>query len=304
MSANKFVIRRRMALGDVIWVLPLVQYLHTQHPGAEVSVVTDYPQVFDGVCLSEPYGAQQSPNAVVINLDGAYERRRHLHIGIAYFEEMFSVLGIRESIGNIAEHLKYIDETLLRPELVISEASHEAAIKITGHTPYVVIHAAAVSPDRIWSAIKYEALAKEFLACGYRVFTVGSKTDFRLGYVPGVFDAHGLDFKLSAALIAGAEMFFGADSGMSHVAFATNTKACVLYGMAEPQTRMPLDDFGDVGLSVSPSTVSCVGCLRNLHPDAPPLCSAKPEFRGACMDALSIEYVVGAVEGMLDAGSK
>lgn len=291
---RRVVVRRRFAIGDTIWATPIVSAVKERHPDCDIVAVTDATQVFlrnPDADIVATTAFQTREDDRVIDLDGVYESDRASHILEAY----------RKAAG--------IPVGKVRPALYPGEEDYLVLGKILretfGGAPdvewIVSIHMAASSPDRVWPARHW------------RVFLENLVGNLRVGVIcvggPKDFDPAGLDLPaglrhrivsvrnsdrllVSAAAISVSDLFVGPDSGMAHVAAAFGTRSVVLYGMANPRTRVPFD-----GSSTAIwADVECRGCIDEIPPDQPPLCKFGNAF---CLDRISPSLVLQKVSGIL-----
>lgn len=292
---RRIVVRRRFAIGDTIWATPIVSAVKERHPDCDIVAVTDVTQVF----LRNPDADIVATTAFrtrdddrVIDLDGVYESDRASHILEAYCK----AAGI--PAGKVRPSLYPAEEDYL----VLGRVLREAFQGSPDVEWIVSIHMAASSPDRVWPAGHW------------RVFLENLLGDLRVGVIcvggPKDFDPAGLELPeglrhrivsvrnsdrllVSAAAISVSDLFVGPDSGMSHVAAAFGTRSVVLYGMADPRTRIPFD-----GSSTAIwSDVECRGCIGGIPPDQPPLCKFGKAF---CLDRIPPSLVLKKVSGILE----
>lgn len=130
--------------------------------------------------------------------------------------------------------------------------------------PGVVIHAGSggYSPARRWSPESFAAVARRLQSeCGAQIILVGRDDDdghFLAGLLQGA--PINLIGKTSlpqlADVIAGADLFIGADSGVMHIAAATNTPIVSIFGPSNPAAWRPWR----ARASVLRSGVECSPC--------------------------------------------
>jgi ADP-heptose:LPS heptosyltransferase len=127
-----------------------------------------------------------------------------------------------------------------------------------GGGDYVVVHVERSGRWKIWPADRMEDLVGRLREQGVTVFLVGARGDRPLAREiarrTGAHALHGaLDSEELAALIAGARVFVGCDSGPAHVASAVGTPALLLFGGTRPER------WGPVGASARRAVVLCPG---------------------------------------------
>ena len=273
------VIKRRSAMGDVIWITPVVAALRRQFPEHNLIVVTAQTQVFmnnpDVDLVFSPH-YEPLPDDLIVDLDLAYEQRRDLHLLHAYADASgVSVSDTAPRLFPTALHVQRIASALrqrFQPE---------------GVTHLLAVHMAATSPDRIWPAASWQALLTTVLneVPSLGIVALGSDNDFSLDklgiHSPRTWCLVGkLDLLHTAAALAQCDLLVGPDSGLLHVAAAMQTPYIGLFGMADPATRLPLTGNNR---ALWPD-IECRGCLRELPPQAAPRCRLG---HAACMDQIT-----------------
>jgi ADP-heptose:LPS heptosyltransferase len=134
-----------------------------------------------------------------------------------------------------------------------------------------------------WSAV---SLFLENL--GYRVFLAGGSDDISdISGVPGTCLAGKLTWGQTAALLSGAALFAGNDSGPAHLAVSSGTQALVLFGPTDPEALYP------------PGSIVPV---RTGSPCAP--CYSNSVFQGCrgngeCMSSITPEEVIETIRGII-----
>lgn len=280
------VVQRTGAMGDVIWTTPLFKYMRDHGFKGSITVATQHPEVFKNnphvtnvvspACVKNVMGQEGT-----WNLDWSYESDRNKHMLEAYCD----VLGIDFALVE-----KY---PLLYPDFNHVMWAHKTVLSgPSGCKGTIVIHAAS-SPDRAWSCLRWEQLVSRLVKVGFFIICVGASEDYHLQPRREVLDLVGKTQLVEvAALIENANAFIGIDSGIANVAFSTKTPSIVLYGMAEPYTRLPFSSSVHYGITANESDCSCIGCLKKLPVHAPPLCHNFQ--RAKCMDLISVNAVFDA----------
>jgi ADP-heptose:LPS heptosyltransferase len=104
--------------------------------------------------------------------------------------------------------------------------------------PYIALHASAAESRRMWPAERFVSTALSLReAYGFDPVLVGAQADWSLcqricDQLPGMSRnlAGKTSFATLAAVIAGAQVFIGNDSGPTHVAQAVGTPSVTLFG--------------------------------------------------------------------------
>jgi heptosyltransferase III len=176
--------------------------------------------------------------------------------------------------------------------------------------PYAVIHAAPMFVYKRWTAAGWGALAVGLRERGFAVAATGAASDH--SYLDTVWrDARvmRLDGKLSwpelTALIAGARVYIGPDTAITHLAAAAGAPTVALYGPTDPRLWGPwpsggleatwqaagtIQRRGNVWLVQNP--LSCLPCQLEG-------CERRLDSHSQCLDELTVEQVLAAVDQAL-----
>lgn len=289
LDRDHIVVQRSGAMGDVIWTTPLFKYMRDVGFRGEIVMATHHPEVFmNNTCVTRTVdpsiNAFAPGHEATWNLDWSYESNRKKHMLEAYCD----ILGIDYSAVE-KQPLLYPDAE--DSQWAVTECNDQ--LLCSDCKKVVVIHAAATSPDRIWSCLRWEELTSRLLELGFFVICVGAAKDYHLQQRSDVLDLVGhTTLGQVIALIDSADAFIGIDSGIANVAFSTSTPSIVLYGMAKPSTRLPLGSSIHYGLSANLADCVCLGCLEKISAQEPPLCHSLQKSK--CMDLISVDAVMSA----------
>jgi len=182
----------------------------------------------------------------------------------------------------------------LKPVFQVYPNERVAAELLTGDKPYVVLAPGGARnvrdfvPEKRWPMSRWNDVSLYLQGKGFQVFLAGGTADREeLSVMSGVNLAGRLTWGETAALLEGAFLFAGNDSGPAHLAVAEGTKTLVLFG---PTASHTLYERGSI-VAVS-GTASCSPCYAN---SVFPGCSGE----GNCMATICTESVLKALEGML-----
>ncbi|MDR0529399.1 MAG: methyltransferase domain-containing protein [Zoogloeaceae bacterium] len=288
------VVKRLKALGDVIWITPILRALRRLHPEHDLIVVSEKTEVF----LRNPdvdlvFGPQYEPSRGdrVIDLDWAYERRRQLHLLDAYADVADIPLLSRE------------------PALYPSFRDHGVCADVvrkyfgTADVQYLLaVHMQANSPDRVWPQEYWKRLLQRLLdensALG--MIVLGHDKDFNtvdIGLCSNrILDMTSkLDVMRSAVMLSFCDLLLAPDSGVLHIAAAMHTPALGLFSMADPATRLPFS----ARCRAIWADVECRGCLAGVAAEKVPRC---PRGHAECMEKIDVETVFAEAVRMLASG--
>jgi ADP-heptose:LPS heptosyltransferase len=220
---------RKMALGDVLWIEPVVRQLASTHK--RVIVYTRYPELFlnyplanvrftDRLRLVEKVwrfvGKTLPFTRLHIGLDRSYENNQKVHFLSAY----------QQAAG--------LPITREYPRLYLSKAEEEFRPKEAGTGKYVVVHleSAATQNFRKVYGVEWEKIVSSLAERAFTVIQTGKDP----APIPGAVVVKG-NIRDMIALIRGASFFVGLDSGPSHIAAALGVPALIFFGAINPDCR-------------------------------------------------------------------
>lgn len=276
---KNILVRRTGALGDVVLTTPVIRRLRRENPDARISIETMYPDVFRNSphsVMASPYEGglmrlMHPPKPIVwdrtIDLDLAYERRPTMHIVDAYMVEAFGDPGLPE---DSCQEMFPGDLHCAMPPRAIA------------------VHAAVAGwQNRTLPRLTWMAVVMRLKAAGFFPVLVGTERDSLPGR-PICASFHSTDITAQMALIKSCCAFIGSDSGLLHVAGATDTPIVGVFTCALPQYRMPRRPRTT---AVRPE-LECQGCL---HRRPAPVTTEDCE-RGdrACIQAISADQIMDA----------
>jgi ADP-heptose:LPS heptosyltransferase len=283
----RILVKRIGALGDVVLTTPIIRRLRRENPEAEIGIQTGYAGVFanspHAITTLEP-GPLPHPWTPaggldrVIDLDLAYERQPDKHIVEAY---MLAAFG---DAGDLAD---------MRQELFWKP------IKAAWPTakPMVAIHAAKAGwrnrtlPESTWLKV-----IDGVRGLGAFPLLVGTMKDQLQNAKAAVFYIQ--DPLAQASVISRCAAFVSSDSGLLHVAGATDVPIVGVFTCADPLYRMPIR-YGDKAWSSYTITppLECIGCLGR----RPPPVTTESCERGdiACVREVDPSVIVECIENVL-----
>ncbi|MFQ5498828.1 MAG: lipopolysaccharide heptosyltransferase II [Candidatus Zixiibacteriota bacterium] len=199
-----------------------------------------------------------------------------------------------------------VDLPLSEPRLYMSDSDRARATQLLADfdlsdlDQYVVVAFRAVAQSRRWGIDNYGQLAK-WIVGNHRlsVLLVGSSDDRtegeRLVDLAGGTSVVNLAGKTSlrelAAILAGAQLFVGNDSGPAHLAAAVGTPIVVLSGADDPGSTSPISKSMRL---LRLDSLDCLACVKNK-------CPLKGDEQMQCMAGISVEMVTREVERVLAA---
>jgi ADP-heptose:LPS heptosyltransferase len=254
-GARVCVIRLR-SLGDCVLTTPALSLLHEARPDLAIGIVVEerFSELFAGnpavakvlrplwievrrwradLCINLHGGSR---SIWMTMLSGSRWRAGFAHHNFTFAYNLKipraqDILGVRRTV-HTAEHLASVSFALGVPHSEIPRAqlfAHESPLK---GTRYAVLHPFASSPDKVWPAERFCELARYLNLWNIEpVFLAGSEDDASAFRDFRVVRASLTEVK---ALLSGAMLFVGNDSGPAHMAAAFGLPTAVLFGPSKP----------------------------------------------------------------------
>lgn len=208
------VLKRGYALGDVLMLEPLIEYYSKKN----YQVVLDTNLEYMGMFMQYPYRIKhiKELNPAVtpikfIDFDMSYERKPKQLVLKSYYE----AAGITDGVIRNSRLKFNINE------------SNKLFKK------YVVLHIDETGvPHRNIRGMDWKPVVTYLEARGYSVFQVGNAKHEEVGIFINAASKEMLSF-----VLAGADLFIGIDSGVSHIAVALGIKSVIFFGSVNPKYR-------------------------------------------------------------------
>lgn len=224
------VLRRKMALGDVILLTPIVRSLKQAYPLSDIHVETDFPEVFTNNphVLSAEKSVEPMQDELRIDLNDAYEGTAMTHILQAYED-------VTRERAPALEKVDWVTE--LFPNKRDIQWAQAIKAKMEGQKMCVVHGDASHWPGKHIPTPLLEQVVSTLRRSGWRVVLVGANRR-----IPGI----GCDLDLTSettvlqlsALCSMSDLFLGMDSGPMHVAQASRCPVVSLFGVTSPRFIM------------------------------------------------------------------
>lgn len=216
---HPIVIERKYAVGDVLLTTPVIRALHEKMPLCPIYVETDYPELFAGnPCVKAAMTAVPPlarTQALVVNLNGAYERTPGRHVIDSYAE----AAGLDPN--EVGRKLEYFGtESPPRRGL----AGRWCAMHI-GPTTW---------DGKNWPVDRFNTVAQWLRKQGWKILLLGSPP--KDASVLADLDMRGQNgYPELAALLSQCELMVAVDSFPAHLASALGVPCVVLYGVTNPE---------------------------------------------------------------------
>jgi heptosyltransferase III len=190
-----------------------------------------------------------------------------------------------------------------------------AAVRRLEAQPYAVLHAAPMFVYKRWTPDGWRALAAGLRERGLRIVATGGLAAAERSYLDEVWgglpDIVRVDGQLSwpelAALLAGARLFVGPDTSVTHLAAASGCATVALYGPTDPRLWGPVPAAGLAPMWAAAGTIqrrNNVWLVQNPLPCLPCQnegCDRHVASFSRCLDELAPAQVLRAVDAALAA---
>ncbi|WP_180538510.1 glycosyltransferase family 9 protein [Nevskia soli] len=262
---SRVAVIRLRSMGDSILATPALHLLKQARPDLQIGLVSEerFAPVYAGnpdVSAVLAPGARELRRfrpALCLNLHGGTRSARltlasgarwRAGFGHYRFQAIYNVripraqqiLGVERTVHTAEHaasamfHLGVPQQEIPRARLFVSAAS-----PLPLHEPYAVIHASASAPEKTWPAPSFMNVAQHLKReLGLQpVFVAGPGEDVSpFQRWPAVA---GASLESLKALIAGASLFVGNDSGPAHMAAAFGVPLVVLFGPSDATVWAP-----------------------------------------------------------------
>ena len=220
-------------------------------------------------------------------------------------------------VHRVEEMLRFCDALGIPrvPQVVPPRTEDLSGFVIGGR--YAVIHAAPFFRYKQWTLEGWRTLAAALIARGLSVIATGGPGDVERRYLDEVWGQGGtavpsvrrLDGRLSwpqlTALLAGATLYVGPDTSVTHLAAATGCPTVAVFGPTDPRLWGPWPQQGlsepwrDAGENGAAQRRGNVVLVQNALPCTPCQlegCERRLESDSVCLLELSAETVIKACE--------
>lgn len=329
-------------LGDVLLTTPLVRALKQGIPGARIDILVfrgtegilaGNPDIERIIAIPERPGA-----ATMAMLIARLWRRYDVAISTQTGDRptFLAAIAGRDSVGLVQKQtgwkpwllsrgvvsngdLHRVDELFqlsaalgisARPDIVVPRKSQQ----LTARAPYAVLHANPMFRIRRWTDEGWRGLAQALTERGLNVVVTGGPALAEKEYLDHVWNSArppvermdgSLDWGELAQLLAGAAVYVGPDTSMTHLAAACGCPTVAIYGPASPHGMgpWPVGGLGETWTrSVSIQNRGNVWVVQNPLPCMPCDllgCERNLQSYSACLDELPVSQVLKAVDRAL-----
>lgn len=180
---------------------------------------------------------------------------------------------------------------------------------------YAVIHPAPMFHYKRWTREGWRELAKALMGRGLKVVVTGGPAPAERAYLDEILAGLPQLIRLDgvpawheiAALTAGAEVFVGPDTSVTHLAAASGARTVALFGPTDPRLWGPWPTGGLAAPWAAAGTLQQRGNVWLVQNPLPCLpcqlegCDRHLQSRSQCLDELSVGQVLQAVDQAINA---
>jgi heptosyltransferase-3 len=202
---------------------------------------------------------------------------------------------------------------LVCPRSADSPYPPERAAEGLEPTPYAVVHAAPMFVYKRWTRDGWRALAEELRNRGLTVIATGgpaaaerSLLDDLWSGMPEITRVDGrLSWPQLASLLAGAQVYVGPDTAVTHLAAASGCPTVALFGPTDPRLWGPVPATGLDPMWAAAGTIQHRGNVWLVQNPLPCLpcqlegCERRLDSHSQCLDELTAAQVISAVDQAL-----
>lgn len=272
------VVKREYAIGDVILTTPIVAAIKKSNPLSPIFVETNYPELFEGNPDVEMAGRKLDvpSNALVVDLNMAYENKPMKHILEAYEEATWEVL---PGLGKVG----------WTPKLYPSKADHEWAKGIIGDSKAALICADHSDwKGKEWGQPKFIEISERLQKAGFKVFLIGNRIHpIVLGWTAVKILTGQTTLLQLAALCKVSQLMITGDSAPLHIAQAMGCPVAGVYGATLPELIFTQGSKHSAAINRS---ILCTGARHREHG------KTFVECEGQCIQSVTVDDVWQAVE--------
>ena len=277
------IIQRLGALGDTLFLTPIVREIKRRNLDEFIGISSYYHNLFDNNPYVDAKGRNlcfKKKDEEVVDLDGYYEKQMDNHPVKLYAERILGDSNLESFALEIYE-TEY-DRTVIDNWLADNIDKDKKTIVCHLGNTWVKLH------DHVYEEVI------GYLTSKYNVILLGRGTE----YIPkstGWINLLGNQYSIQRIkhLISKCDLFFGTDSGLSHICSCTDTTSVVCYSFISPEWRKPLNKGNFVPIVANCATPHCAEQNKIIE---------NGEFRGVscnyqmCSKDIRSSQIVDAIE--------
>ncbi len=228
-----------------------------------------------------------------------------------FFDRWLRPDGIRH---RVQDNLQFARLLGIEPVTQMVAPVTAAPVALAPSGPYAVIHAAPFFRYKQWHREGWREIAHHLAGCGLQVVATGGPGAEERRYLDHIWNDAGvtvrrvegqLGWPALATLLAGARVYVGPDTSVTHLAAAAGCPTVALYGPTDPRIWGPwprdglstpwdmsgtAQQRGNVWLMQNP--LPCMPCQREG-------CLGKLDSHSQCLDELPAEQVIRVLDQIL-----
>jgi len=252
-------------IGDAILTTPVLEYLHQKYPKAKIDIVGDFrsKEIFNNCNYKNNFFIKDKTKKLLGNIQLLLKLRENFYdIAIDLRTDFFLYFVNADkkffkkknaNIHSALQHFSVIENDIRKipdPKIWIpNDVLQKIRNKIPKNSKKIICFGlGANSPHKIWPTLNYVYLSN-LLEKNFDTFILlGNKKEkkyaniFKRNFNGKVIDFCGnLSLIESAAVLKIANLFIGNDSGLGHIASATNTNSFTIFGEGNPARYKPFN---------------------------------------------------------------
>lgn len=235
-------------IGDIVACEPVIPYLREKYPDAVIGWLVDsrfrelldYHPEIDEVLPVANLRANQlfAASEISAHFFDLNVHLKRLHPFLPRYRKLSGELSVTNEnylhFGGLLEAFSRgagLPTLSGQPRLYLPEAARATAAQIGDRGPYCVVHPGANSVQRQWPREAWETAVRSLLAeTESSVIEVGAQSLLRVDHPRFQSWSGRLSLTESAAVIEGANLYLGTDSGPSHIANTFCVPSVILLG--------------------------------------------------------------------------
>lgn len=335
-------------LGDVLLTTPLIRSLRRAWPDARiealvfadtVGILEGNPDVDNIIAMPQRANTRQS-----LKLAAELWRRYDLAVSTQAGDRptFFAIMAGRRRVGPLQERLSgrifrlfldrwlvpdgirhRVQENLRLAELLGIVPIGQMVAPTTRHPEfcppqgsYAVIHAAPFFRYKQWHRDGWRTVARHLRGRGLEIVATGGPAAAECGYLDDIWNGipvRRMDGRLSwpelSAVLAGARVFIGPDTSVTHLSAAAGCPTVALYGPTDPQIWGPWPRGGLAEPWCKAGTVQRRGMVWLIQNPLPCMpcqregCLGRLDSHSRCLDEMLASQVILAVDQALTSSS-
>ncbi len=267
---REILVEMNWRLGDEIMALPVYDALKQQFPSDMLSVLTNYPDLFEESHAVDKVNPETPAPDRYILLRGA---PRHVH-RLTHYAQTAA-----------------IEVPPSRPHVEVPSNENRICEKLkTGGGALVAVCAGASWETKRWPIERWKELCASLVDQGYHVVELGQENE-AIGVGQNFVGSSTI--AEAAAILDQATLYIGNDSGLMHLARAVDTPVVALFGPTEPTILIVNDSDFHAITNERPCKACWNTSMKMVNAGTCPLSI------GSCLESIQAETVLQAAQAIL-----